>query len=77
MRVETRVEVDFIVPEQTLQRHTMWNAGMNLLKSSMQEVRNTGFDMCTAVLDFDKENGKATLGKRIDIREFQDFGNPK
>ena len=60
-----------------LQRHAMWNAGMNLLKSSMQETRLVGYDMCETVLDHDMENGKATLGRRIDLRNFLANGNPK
>lgn len=77
MRVETRIEVDFIVPEQTLPRHTMWNAGMNLLKSSMPDVRRTGYEMCETVLDHDQDQGIATLGKRINNRNLLANGNPK
>lgn len=77
MRVETRTEVDFIVPEQTLQRHTMWNAGMNLLKSSMKETRQTGFEMCEVCLDYDKSKGQSTYGRRIKNRDLLANGNPK
>ena len=77
MKVESKLVVDVTIPDMTLPRHVAWNAGMNLLKSSMMETRRIGYNVCEAILDHDMDLGKATRSKRVQNRNHLAYGNPK
>ena len=67
--VQTALRVNFEMTN--VPRHEAWNIGMNLMKSSMQEVRNRGYEICNAIRIVTPEYGSST-----DLEDLRDHGNP-
>jgi len=65
------------LPELTLERFKAWNMGMNLLKSSLPDVREIGFNICRAISMQDKLNPLELKSRLTELESLLTNGNPK